>query len=102
MGPSTFFAKETYRSVSPDGRYELRVYRRVNFPTFDVISLPPITVTVDIRKAGALGAFNSVKFQIHEYSDLMEPEVEWSTTQVNIDKIDYHKEYAFTLRFPEP
>lgn len=60
-GPSIFFNKETYRSVSPDGQYEIRIYSRADFPAFDFID-PSGTITMDIRKAGALGAFNSMEF----------------------------------------
>ena len=100
QGPGIFFSSETFRDFSPDGQYEIRVYRRVNFPAFDVLS-PSGTITTDIRKAGALGAFNAIEFQIHEIGELLKPEVQWATTQVVIDKIDYHNEYSFVLRFPE-
>lgn len=100
LGPSIFLNHERYRSISQDGQYEVRIYRRADFPAFDILD-PSGTITIDIRKTGALGAFNAIEFQLHEMEELLEPELEWTSTEVTIDKIDFHNEYRFVLRFPE-
>ena len=100
-GVDTLFMNEVHQFSSPDGRYEVIVSRRVNFPLFDPFS-PSITARIDLKRKGSYRTLNYVQFEIHEYSELRKPEVSWTGSDVRVDKIDWHNEHAFTLRLPEP
>jgi len=101
IGPDTFFTKPVHTLRSPDNKYDIVVSRRVNFPVFDPSS-PSITAIVHLKNAGDWREIKYVEFGIHEYSELMAPELTWTHVDVKIDKIDYYNEYAFTFRFPKP
>ena len=99
-GPDTFFEKQIYAFSSPDNRYEITVSRSVNFPTFDPFE-PPTTVTIAIKNAGATREFSYVRFEIHDYNELTRPEITWTTSEVNIEKVDSHMQFSFKFRLRE-
>jgi hypothetical protein len=96
----SFFSQQVYLLKSADNHYEITVSRRVNFPANSFLS-PSITVDLSLKDAIHNYQINSVQFEVHEYSELTKPEIKWTSTEVLIDKIDYHKEFSFGFRLPK-
>lgn len=99
-GPSTFFDQQVAFSSSPDNSYQLIVRRRVDFPVLDLLD-PPGTVTIELKRTGALGSRNSIVFPLHEYDEFTPPIIQWKDDRVIVSDIDYHKEYLFSLKYRE-
>lgn len=98
LGPSAFFNKPVYSSLSPDGSTEIVIYRKVSFPASEIID-PSITVTVEVKSPGALKARNYVQFNLYEFSDLTGPNIEWLPDTVRVSDIKYRKQYEFLLNY---
>lgn len=97
-GPSQFFDQPVYSTLSPDGSTEVVVYRRVDFPANEIID-PSITVTIKVRSRGPLVARDYVQFNLYEYSDLTEPNIEWVSDTMHISNIDNRQKHEFTLEY---
>ena len=96
----SFFSQQAHLLKSPDNHYEISVSRRVNFPANSFLS-PSITVDLSLKDTIHNYQLNSVQFEVHEYSELTKPEIRWTSTEVLIDNVDYHKEFSFGFRLPK-
>lgn len=98
-GPTTFFPQKVFSQKSPDGKFEIDVFRKVQFPVLDID--PEITVYISLKNSEKNYEINSVKFDLREISDLEEPEITWTPNGAHIENIDTHKQFAFDLGLPD-
>ena len=98
FGIDTFFAKPVYRFNSPDNGHYLSVSRRINFPVMEVISEPSATVRVELRRNGSSEVVGHVQFEIYEFDDLKEPELEWTADHVRVTGMEQYDEIDFSFQ----
>ena len=91
--------KEIYSIQSPDNKYVLNISKRIGFPVVSPIN-PTGVINVSLKNTSTNSEINSVKFEIHEYGELTKPTVIWKTDEVQIENIDWHREFSF--KFPLP
>lgn len=61
---------------------------------------PSGIINISLRNVANDAEINSTKFEIHEYGELTKPTVIWQTDEVQIENIDYHKEFSFKFVLP--
>jgi hypothetical protein len=98
-GPGSIFEERARHIVSPDGRFEINIFRRVSLPVFDP-SAPASKIRLELREVGSPAALNSVEFEIHEFQELMHPAVMWNDLEVYIDEIESHGDFSLRLKLP--
>jgi hypothetical protein len=97
LGPGVFFYQDKFEHISPDGRFQLRVRKRMNFPVDGIIDASG-TVSVQARDLETSTLLDEKTFWIHEYPELKDPKIEWRQGTVAIREIETHNEVAFELK----
>lgn len=97
LGPGVFFYQDKFEHSSPDGRFQLRIRKRMNFPVDGIIDASG-TVSVQARDLETSTLLDEKTFWIHEYPELKDPTVEWLEGTVAIREIENHNQIAFELK----
>lgn len=92
-----FVPRERFASLSPDGRYRVRVTSRVEFPANEPLD-PSAWVTAILTEAASGKELDSIGFALWEISDVGDPKADWSTPgQVKVSDLHDRKDLTVTL-----
>ncbi|MCW5959776.1 MAG: hypothetical protein KIS76_06400 [Pyrinomonadaceae bacterium] len=98
-GGSILFWNVEHAVISPDGKYRVEISRKLDISAGSLFS-PAGNVDISLISNSTGARYMSGRFDIHEYSELSVPELDWRSDSVTISNVEAHREFALTLKLP--